>query len=129
MYTHVMVGSNDLPRSRSFYDALFAAVGGAPAIEDENSRLIYVHKDMMFLVTKPIDGEPAQCGNGHTIGFAMDHPVQADAWHQAGVDHGGTSIEDPPGIRASVIGDLYLAYLRDPDGNKLCALHRMTVPG
>ena len=127
MYPHVMVGSNDLPRSRKFYDALFAAVGRTPTIEDENGRLIYVHKNMMFLVTKPIDGEPARCGNGNTIGFGMDDPVQANAWHKAGVNHGGTSIEDPPGIRGSVIGDLYSAYLRDTNGNKLCALYQMPV--
>ena len=125
MFSHMMVGSNDIPRSRKFYDALFGAVGGRPAIEDAKGRLAYVHKGTMFLVGNPIDGDPATFANGGTIGFVMDDPGQADAWHQAGVENGGTAIEDPPGVRDGAIGKLYLAYLRDPDGNKLCALHRM----
>jgi catechol 2,3-dioxygenase-like lactoylglutathione lyase family enzyme len=125
MFSHMMVGSNDIGRSKKFYDALFASVGGKPAIEDPNGRLIYMHNGGLFLVTKPIDGEPATHANGGTIGFAMDNPEQANAWHEAGVSAGGTPIEDAPGVRAGGFGNLYLAYLRDPDGNKLCAMHRM----
>ena len=125
MFSHMMVGSNDIARSKRFYDALFGAMGGKPGIEDEKGRLIYMHNDGLFLVTPPIDGAPATHGNGTTFGFAMADPAQADAWHQAGVENGGTAIEDPPGVRQGSFGDLYLAYLRDPDGNKLCALHRM----
>ena len=83
------------------------------------------NKGASFLVTKPIDGEAATFGNGTTFGFAVDGPEQAKAWHDAGVAAGGKSIEDPPGVRNASFGDLYLAYLRDPDGNKLCALHRL----
>ena len=79
----------------------------------------------MFIVTKPIDGVSASNGNGNTIGFTIDRPAQIDAWHAAGIKHGGTAIEDSPGVRASMMGDLYLAYLRDPDGHKLCAFHQM----
>lgn len=125
MYSHNMVGSNDVARSKAFYDALFTAVGGNPGIQDDKGRLIYMHNDGLFLVTPPIDGEPATAGNGCTIGFAMNSPEQADAWHAAGVAAGGKAIEDPPGVREAGFGKLYLAYLRDPDGNKLCALHRM----
>jgi len=125
MFSHMMVGSNDIDRSQTFYDALFGAVGGKPAIKDDKGRLIYMHNDGVFLVTPPIDGQPATHGNGCTIGFAMSDPAQADAWHKAGVEAGGTAIEDPPGVREGGMGSLYLAYLRDPDGNKLCALHRM----
>lgn len=125
MYSHNMVGSNDVARSKAFYDALFTAVGGNPGIQDDKGRLIYMHNDGLFLVTPPIDGEPATAGNGCTIGFAMTSPEQADAWHAAGVAAGGKAIEDPPGVREAGFGKLYLAYLRDPDGNKLCALHRM----
>ena len=127
MYSHMMVGSNDVSRSKKFYDALFASVGGKPAHPDEKGRLAYMHNGGIFLVTPPIDGQPATCGNGSTIGFAMDGPEQAEAWHKAGVAAGGTAIEDPPGVRQGSFGPLYLAYLRDPDGNKLCALHRMPV--
>ena len=124
MFSHMMVGSNDIARSRIFYDATFAAMGGRPAITDDKGRLIYMHNGGIYIITPPIDGAAATCGNGCTIGFAMS-PEEADAWHQAGVDNGGTAIEDPPGVREGGFGKLYLAYLRDPDGNKLCALHRM----
>lgn len=124
MFSHIMVGANDLNVAKAFYDATFAAFGGNPAVVDDKGRLIYMHNDGLFIVTKPIDGGPACGANGGTIGFAMT-PEQADAWHAAGVANGGTAIEDPPGVREGGFGKLYLAYLRDPSGNKLCALHRM----
>jgi len=125
MYSHMMVGSNDIARSKTFYDALFGAVGGKPAIQDEKGRLIYMHNGGIFLVTPPINGEPACHANGGTIGFAMETPEQADAWHAAGVANGGVAIEEDPGVREGAGMKLYLAYLRDPDGNKLCGLHRL----
>ena len=125
MFSHMMVGSNDMNRSKRFYDALFGAVGGKPGRTDDRGRLFYLHDGSMFLVTPPIDGEPATHGNGSTVGFAIKSPEQADAWHRAGTENGGTAIEDAPGVRTGSMGSLYLAYLRDPDGNKLCALHRI----
>ena len=125
MFSHMMVGSNDIARSRTFYDALFGAIDGKPAFQDDRGRLIYMHNGGIFIVTSPIDGDPACRGNGSTIGFTMASPEQADAWHKAGAENGGTAIEDAPGVRVGAMGALYLAYLRDPDGNKLCALHRM----
>ncbi|HXG99338.1 MAG TPA: VOC family protein [Sphingomicrobium sp.] len=125
MYSHVMLGSNDLDRSKTFYDALFTATGGKEGRIDPSGRLVYLNKDGILLITKPIDGQPATCGNGSTIGFAVDGPEQAQAWEKAGVAAGGTAIEDPPGVRSGNGMNLYLAYLRDPDGNKLCALHRL----
>jgi catechol 2,3-dioxygenase-like lactoylglutathione lyase family enzyme len=120
MFSHVMVGSNDIERSKKFYDALFGAMGGQPGTVDAKGRLRYLHNGGVFMVSPPIDGKPATHANGGTIGLAMT-AEQADAWHAAGVANGGTAIEDPPGLR----GQMYLAYLRDPDGNKLCALHRV----
>lgn len=125
MYSHNMVGANCLDAAKKFYDATFQAIGGKPAIVDDKGRLMYIHNGGIFMVSKPIDGEAATVGNGCTIGFAMEGPEQAKAWHDAGVAAGGTSIEDPPGIREGGFGQLYLAYLRDPSGNKLCALHRV----
>ena len=125
MYSHNMVGSNDTARSKIFYDAVFTAMGGRAGMKDDKGRLLYMYNDGLFMVTPPIDGQPATPGNGCTVGFAMDTPEQANAWHAAGVANGGTSIEDAPGIREGSFGQLYLAYLRDPDGNKLCALKRM----
>jgi catechol 2,3-dioxygenase-like lactoylglutathione lyase family enzyme len=126
MFSHIMIGSNDINKSKKFYDALFGVVG-APAATPNNGRLAYAHDGGRFIITTPIDGKPASSANGGTIGFLMSGPDQANAWHKAGVENGGTSIEDPPGIRQGAAGQMYLAYLRDPDGNKLCALYR--VPG
>ncbi len=121
MFSHVMVGSNDLERSRQFYDRLFGKEGKT----DPKGRLSYGRRGAVFMVSNPIDGQPACHANGGTIGFAFDSPEEVDAWHQAGVEAGGTSIEDPPGYRENAFGKLYLAYLRDPDGNKLQAVcHR-----
>lgn len=125
MYSHHTIGSNDLGKSKAFYDATFQAIGGNEAIIDAKGRLLYMHNGGMFMVTTPINGEPACPANGNTIGLAMDSPEQANAWHAAGVAAGGTSIEDTPGVRDMGGSKLYLAYLRDPDGHKLCALHRM----
>jgi catechol 2,3-dioxygenase-like lactoylglutathione lyase family enzyme len=124
MFSHVMVGTNDLDRAKKFYDAVLGTLGIKPAIVDGN-RIFYISPNGMFSVSKPIDGKPATHANGGTIGFAASSTAQADAWHAAGVANGGTTCEDPPGVRAGGFGKLYLAYLRDPDGNKLCALHRM----
>jgi catechol 2,3-dioxygenase-like lactoylglutathione lyase family enzyme len=125
MFSHVVVGSNDIDRSKKFYDAVIGAMGGKPGFVDAKGRVIYMHNGGLLLVTKPVDGKPATHANGGTIGFTMESPEQADAWHAAGVANGGTAIEDPPGIRQGGGGAMYLAYLRDPDGNKLCALRRM----
>ncbi len=122
MFSHMMVGSNDLDRAKAFYDALF----GKPGRRDDKGRLSYGRKGAVFMVTTPIDGQAASPGNGMTIGFGFDSPEEVDAWHQRGVEAGGTAIEDPPGARSNAFGSLYLAYLRDPDGNKLCALYRPT---
>lgn len=125
MFSHITVGSNDIDRSKSFYDAIFAAMGGTPGIIDPKGRLIYMHNGGLFMVTNPIDGNPATHANGGTIGFAIDSTEGVDVWHDAGVGAGGTSVEDPPGVREMGAMKLHLAYLRDPDGNKLCALHRV----
>ncbi len=125
MFSHIMVGSNDIERSKKFYDAVFGAMGGKPGTVDAKGRLAYSHNGGRFMVSKPIDGEPACHANGGTVGFTMSSPAEADAWHKAGVANGGTSIEDPPGVRQGGAGPMYLAYLRDPDGNKLCGFARV----
>ena len=120
MFSHVMVGSNDIARSKKFYDALFTAIGGQAGTEVREGRLAYTHNGGRFMVSKPNDGKPASSANG-TIGFSVGDPKLAEAWHKAGVAYGGKSIEDPPGVRPN---GAYLAYLRDPDGNKLVAVAR-----
>ena len=123
MFSHVMVGVNDLEVSRKFYDALLGTLGIAPGVANRN-RYFYRTATGTFAITTPINGEPATFGNGSTLGFQMQSPEQANAFHAAGVANGGTTCEDPPGYREGPAGKLYLVYLRDPDGNKLCGLFR-----
>ena len=124
MFSHVMIGTNDLDKAKSFYDAVLGTMGIAPAVVDGH-RIFYFSPTGILSISIPINGQPATAANGGTIGFACASPEQADAWHAAGVANGGTTCEDPPGVREGGLGKMYLAYLRDPDGNKLCALHRM----
>lgn len=123
MFSHIMVGARDMAESRAFYDALLGTIGVAPGFEDDKGRVFWMTPAGFFAITTPINGEPAAPANGGTIGFGVASPEQADAWHEAGVACGGTSCEDPPGWREDGMGKMYLAYLRDPAGNKLCALH------
>lgn len=125
MFSHIMIGTNDLARAQAFYDKVLGALGVPPAVVDGH-RIFYFTPTGVFSVSQPINGQPATVGNGSTIGFAVASPEQADAWHAAGLAAGGTTCEDPPGVREGSVGKLYLAYLRDPDGHKLCALHRMS---
>jgi catechol 2,3-dioxygenase-like lactoylglutathione lyase family enzyme len=124
MFSHIMIGTNDLDRAKKFYDSVLGTLGVGPAVVDGH-RIFYITPKGIFSVSKPIDGKPATAANGGTIGFAAASSAQADAWHAAGIAAGGTTCEDPPGVRSGNSGKMYLAYLRDPDGNKLCALHRM----
>ncbi len=125
MFSHIMIGANDVQKSKVFYDAILGELGHKPGVIDDKGRCFYFTKAGVFALTKPIDGQAASHGNGTTIGFAAANPAQADAWHRAGLEHGGVDCEDAPGIREAASGKLYLAYLRDPSGNKVCVLHRM----
>lgn len=125
MFSHIMVGANDVQASKNFYDAILGALGYKPGVIDDKGRCFYFTKSGIFSISKPINGEPASHGNGSTVGFAAADPSAADAWHEAGITNGGTTCEDPPGVREGAAGKIYLAYLRDPSGNKICALHRM----
>ncbi len=128
MLNHVMIGSNDIERSKRFYDAVLGTLGAGEAIRNVASsghtRLFYRHEGNSFGVSEPINGEAATPANGATIGFKCHSPEQVRQFHDTAVAQGGVSIEDPPGLRESNMGSLYLAYVRDPDGNKLCAIYR-----
>lgn len=131
MFSHVMLGVSDIEKSKLFYDALLGTLGVGPGIGNHNGlvqRYFYRSPTGNFGITQPLNGEPATHGNGSTIGFKMESAEQAAAFHAAGVANGGTSCEEPPGWRDNGVGTLYLAYLRDPDGNKICALHRPPKP-
>ncbi|MBO9741280.1 VOC family protein [Xanthomonas axonopodis pv. begoniae] len=129
MLNHVMVGTNDIARARAFYDAVLGGVFGAPApfvnqAASGHTRLFYRHAGSTFCVSEPINDEPASPGNGATVGFKCDSPEQVQHFHDSVVAAGGISIEKPPGLRESSMGPTWLAYVRDPDGNKLRALYR-----
>ena len=129
MFNHIMVGSNDIERSKRFYDAVLGTLGVGEPVRNKagsgHTRLFYRHAGNTFCVSEPINGEAATFANGGTIGFKCDSPEQVKAFHDTAVAHGGTSIEDPPGLREGSLGPMHLAYVRDPDGNKLCALYRV----
>lgn len=128
MFNHIMIGTNDIERSKKFYDGLLGMLGAREPFRDKSpsghSRLFYRHAGSTFCISEPIDGEVATCANGATIGFKCDSAEQVHAFHDTAVAHGGVSIEDPPGLRENALGALYLAYVRDPDGHKLCAIYR-----
>jgi len=125
MFSHVMVGADDVQTSKVFYDAILGVLGHEPGVFDDKGRCFYFTPTGIFAITNPINGEPASHGNGCTIGFAAENPAAADAWHAAGLANGGSTCEEPPGVREGAAGKLYLAYLLDPSGNKICALHRV----
>jgi catechol 2,3-dioxygenase-like lactoylglutathione lyase family enzyme len=129
MFSHIILGSNDLERSKQFYDAVIGVLGGGEGVRNAaptgHQRLFYRHDGSSLGITEPINGEAATCANGGTIGFRCTSPEQVKEFHDVAVAHGGASIEEPPGLREGSMGPLHLAYVRDPDGNKLCALYRV----
>jgi catechol 2,3-dioxygenase-like lactoylglutathione lyase family enzyme len=128
MFSHIMVGSNDIERSKRFYDALLGLFGAGEPVRNKavsgHTRLFYRHDGSSFCVSEPINGERATPANGGTIGFKCGSSEQVQQFHDLAVAHGGTSVEEPPGPRDGATGPMHLAYVRDPDGNKLCALFR-----
>jgi catechol 2,3-dioxygenase-like lactoylglutathione lyase family enzyme len=129
MFSHVMIGSNDIERAKRFYDAVLGTLGAGEAHRNTaasgHTRLFYRHEGSSFGITEPINGEAATFANGGTIGFKCNSPEQVQQFHDVALAHGGTSIEDAPGLREGAMGAMHLAYVRDPDGNKLCALYRV----
>lgn len=128
MFNHIMIGTNDIEKSKAFYEKVLAVLGGRGAIDNTSAsghqRAIFMHDGNTFMLTQPIDGEAATCANGMTIGFKCDSPEQVKELHDAAIAAGGTSIEDPPGLRESAMGAMHLCYFRDLDGHKICGLHR-----
>ncbi len=128
MFNHIMVGSNDIERSKAFYNKVLGVLGvGEPFVNVSNSghtRLFYSHDDNTFSVTEPINDEAAKVANGSTVGFKCNSPEQVREFHDVAVANGGTSIEGAPGLRETTLGELHLSYVRDPDGHKLCAIYR-----
>lgn len=125
MFTHVAVGTNDLQQSKKFYDSVLGSLGYGPGLPREAGGYVYTGGGCFFIISPPLDGNSATPANGGTVSFACQSPEQVERWHAAGIANGGRSVEAAPGVRNTQFGDLYLAYMRDPDGNKLCALHSL----
>jgi catechol 2,3-dioxygenase-like lactoylglutathione lyase family enzyme len=125
MFSHVMLGAKDVAASKTFYDETLGALGVPAGFQDPKGRVFWRTKTGVFAVSAPINGQPASDGNGSTFGFAATDSAMVDAWHKAGLAAGGKAIEDPPGVRSNGAMQLYIAYLRDPSGNKVCAMYRM----
>jgi catechol 2,3-dioxygenase-like lactoylglutathione lyase family enzyme len=125
MFSHIMVGANDLQIAKLFYDATLGKLGVRPGRADLEGRIFYITETGMFVLTKPLNGKLASGANGGTIGFSASSAQTVVDWHAAGISCGGTHCEDGPGVRQVGKNRLFLAYLRDPSGNKLCAMHRI----
>ncbi|MEJ2408392.1 MAG: VOC family protein [Novosphingobium sp.] len=122
MFTHIFVGTNDVSQAHQFYNAVMTALGHAEGtMLPTGTRVIYMSPNGLFSVGAPANGEPATHANGGTIGLASAGPEVVDAAHAAGLANGGTC-DGAPGPRDAFPGS-YGAYLRDPDGNKLCLWH------
>ena len=123
MFSHILVGTNDVLAAKKFYDAVMGTLGITSGdLNEEKQRVYYRSPNGSLIITKPIDGNPASVGNGSTIGFKCASAEQAKAFHDAAIVAGGTSIEDPPGWRVNGNKKMFLAYVRDLDGNKLNAI-------
>ena len=128
MLNHTMLGTNDINQSRSFYNAVLGVLGAGEPVENVNdtgqTRLFYIHNGSNFCITEPINGQPVTASNGTTIGFLCDSPEQVQAIHDVAIANGGTSVEEAPGLRDGSMGPMYLCYFLDPDGHKICGIHR-----
>ncbi|QUL36861.1 VOC family protein [Erythrobacter sp. JK5] len=128
MLNHIMIGSNDIERSKKFYNAVLGVLGaGEPFVNVSatgHTRLFYMHDGSTFSVSEPINDAPATVANGSTIGFKCNSLEQVKELHDVAIAHGGTSIEDPPGPRENTMGTMNLCYFTDPDGHKICGIHR-----
>ena len=128
MLNHVMIGSNDIEKTKKFYNSVLSVLGAGDAMEHVNetgqTRLFYIHDGSTFSISEPVNGEPVSIANGSTIGFVCDSPEQVKEFHDIAVSNGGISVEDPPGPRDGTMGLMHLCYFLDPDGHKICGIHR-----
>ena len=128
MQNHIMIGSNDIHKTKAFNNAVLGVLGAQEPMEHVNdtgqTRLFYIHDGSTFSISEPINGQPVSTANGSTIGFLCNSPAQVKTFHDVAIAHGGTSAEDPPGAREGSMGTMHLCYFLDPDGHKICGIHR-----
>ena len=128
MINHVMIGTNDIDKSKAFYEKVLGVLGVKGGIDNTSpsghKRVLFMHDGDVFMLSQPIDDGEATSANGMTIGFKCTSMEQVKELHDVAVANGGTSIEDPPGPRTSEMGTMNLSYFRDLDGHKICGIHR-----
>jgi catechol 2,3-dioxygenase-like lactoylglutathione lyase family enzyme len=124
MIAYTTVGVNEMDRAIAFYDAVFAPLG---AVRDETSKTWTGYSRTgdraKFFLTRPFDRGAASGGNGTMLAFLAPDRKAVDAFHAAALENGGTD-EGAPGVREGMNPVFYAAYVRDPDGAKLCAFVR-----
>jgi len=120
VFSHLTVGSNDMPRAKAFYDGVGKALG-LVRLMDSPEGVGYSGQGgrPQLWIVKPIDKQPASVGNGITIGLEADTRPAVDAAYAAAMANGGKD-EGKPGLRPHYHANYYGAYVRDPDGNKVC---------
>ena len=133
MLSYVYFGTNDLPRAIAFYDPVLGALGMPRCVTGDAEWDciaagwgVYEEgglRELGFWVGKPFDQQPATVGNGSMVAFRAQSWQQVDDFHAAALAHGGIDA-GPPGLRRHYAPDVYAAYARDPDGNKLAAVCR-----
>lgn len=120
MIHHVSVGTNDVERSKRFYDAVLPTLGIMPLSTDE-AGLGYHCGTFHFSVQVPIDGQPATVGNGSHVAFSVENRMMVNCFHEAALAHGGSD-DGAPGLRTDYDANYYGAFVRDPDGHKIEAV-------
>jgi|SRR5436190_5073311 catechol 2,3-dioxygenase-like lactoylglutathione lyase family enzyme len=121
MFSHVTVGSNDITRSKAFYDGVGKPLGLERHKGSSPDGVGYCHaggRPQLWIV-RPLDKQAATVGNGITIGLEADTRPAVDAAYAAAIANGGRD-EGKPGLRPNYHANYYGAYVRDPDGNKVC---------
>ena len=127
MIGYVTLGTDDLDRARTYYDALLGTIGARRLMQfgDEDGGFTMYGTSMdkpALVVTRPYDKQPAECGNGNMIALVMDARDKVDAFHAKAIELGGTD-EGAPGFRGDPSLGYYFAYFRDPDGHKLAVFN------
>lgn len=125
MISYITIGADDIDQAVAFYDAVLGALGNQRVWQQGTWAGYGPEGDDhgVVLICSPFNEEAARPGNGIMIGLHAESPAQVDAFHAAALANGGTC-EGPPGARETYGEGYYLAYVRDPTGNKLSAFYR-----
>lgn len=120
MIHHVSVGTNDVARSREFYDAVMPILG-LSLMKESKASVDYGSGHLVFSAETPLDGQSATVGNGSHIAFDLEYRTQVDRFYEAALANGGTS-DGAPGVRDNYDPHYYAAFVFDPDGHKIEAM-------